>query len=603
MSQSYSFERFSHVYSHQGNIVFAAGGEEVFYISNRSGQYNIWRQRIDAVPGEAEQLTFYTDDTPRLLAESPDGKSLLFMMDHHGNERHQLYLLANGEGEAKRLTPKDEARYLISAHPFSPDGRYVTFASNAANPAALDIFRYDLATGREETLFAENLVLHPFAWSPEGRRLLLTSMQMNTDTDIHLFDVEKKETRNLTEHEGEAVHFPVMWAADGSGFYFISDRDRDFKGLAFFDLEGGAFRWVETPPWDVEQADLAGNLLAWTVNEGGYSRLHVRDTGSNRLLDLPPLPDGVIEDLSFAPSGRALAFLFSSGRQVRDLYLLDLGSGRLSKLTANDAHGIPLSVMTEPTLVSFPSADGRQIPAFLYKPHAPERNVPVLVSIHGGPEMQERPQYNYSGLYQYLLQKGIGVLAPNIRGSTGYGKTYQKLIHHDWGGAELKDIEAAAKFLRGLSWVDGKRIAIFGGSFGGFATLSALTRLPEYWACGVDLVGPSNLVTFVESVPPFWKRFMDTWVGDPETEREFLEQRSPIHYVDQIAAPLFILQGANDPRVVKAESDQIVEKLRKRGIPVRYDVYPDEGHGFTKRENLLKALGDIARFLEEHLLR
>jgi dipeptidyl aminopeptidase/acylaminoacyl peptidase len=195
------------------------------------------------------------------------------------------------------------------------------------------------------------------------------------------------------------------------------------------------------------------------------------------------------------------------------------------------------------------------------------------------------------------------VLAPNIRGSTGYGKTYQKLIHRDWGGAELKDIEAAARYLQSLDWVDAKRMGVFGGSFGGFATLSAVSRLPDYWAAAVDLVGPSNLVTFVKSVPPYWRRWMDEWVGNPEKDYDLLMERSPITYVDQIKAPLFIIQGAKDPRVVKAESDQIVERLRARGVDVRYDVYEDEGHGFTKRQNELRAWRAAAEFFEELLLR
>jgi dipeptidyl aminopeptidase/acylaminoacyl peptidase len=189
-----------------------------------------------------------------------------------------------------------------------------------------------------------------------------------------------------------------------------------------------------------------------------------------------------------------------------------------------------------------------------------------------------------------------------VRGSTGYGKTYQKLIHHDWGGNELKDFEAAVQYLHGLDWVDRDRIAVYGGSFGGFATLSCVSRLPNYWAAAVDIVGPSNLVTFAKAVPPTWRRMMAQWVGDPETEADFLMERSPITYVDQIVAPLFVIQGANDPRVVKPESDQIVAKLRERGIDVRYDVYEDEGHGFTKRENEQKAFRDMADFLEEHLL-
>jgi dipeptidyl aminopeptidase/acylaminoacyl peptidase len=226
----------------------------------------------------------------------------------------------------------------------------------------------------------------------------------------------------------------------------------------------------------------------------------------------------------------------------------------------------------------------------------------VVLSIHGGPEAQELPVYAASGLYQYWASRGIGVLAPNVRGSTGYGKTYQRLIHRDWGGDELKDFEAAARYLRSLDWVDAARLGVIGGSFGGFATLSCISRLPEYWAAAVDIFGPSNLLTAARSVPPTWRRMMAAWVGDPETEADFLLSRSPITYVDQIRAPLFVIQGANDPRVVQAESDQIVDLLRRRGIDVRYDVYPDEGHGFTKRANELKALGDAATFMEQHLV-
>jgi dipeptidyl aminopeptidase/acylaminoacyl peptidase len=263
--------------------------------------------------------------------------------------------------------------------------------------------------------------------------------------------------------------------------------------------------------------------------------------------------------------------------------------------------GIDPRRLIKPTTIRYRSFDGRMIPAYLYKPKPAGDKMPVILSIHGGPEAQERPAYLYAGLYQYWLSRGIGVLAPNIRGSTGYGKPYQMLIHRDWGGDELKDIEAAAKYLQSLDWVDARRIGVFGGSFGGFATLSAVSRLPDYWAAAVDLVGPSNLVTFVKSVPPHWLRFMDKWVGHPERDYEELMYRSPINYVDQIKAPLYIIQGAKDPRVVKAESDQIVEKLRARGVAVKYDVYEDEGHGFTKRANELKAWKDSAVFMEEHL--
>jgi dipeptidyl aminopeptidase/acylaminoacyl peptidase len=263
--------------------------------------------------------------------------------------------------------------------------------------------------------------------------------------------------------------------------------------------------------------------------------------------------------------------------------------------------GLAPAELIAPELVRYRTFDGREIPAWLYRPRGASEShpAPVVISIHGGPEAQERVEYR--ALYQFLLSRGIGVLAPNIRGSTGYGKAYQKLIHRDWGGAELKDIQATAEYARTLSWVNPHKLGIYGGSFGGFATLSAVTRLPDYWAAAVDIVGPSNLLTFVRSVPPTWRRMMAAWVGDPEEDADMLRERSPITWVESIRAPLLVLQGANDPRVVKAESDQMVERLREMGREVEYVIFADEGHGFTKRVNTLRAYRLAADFFQKHL--
>ncbi|HEX2907522.1 MAG TPA: prolyl oligopeptidase family serine peptidase, partial [Phototrophicaceae bacterium] len=283
------------------------------------------------------------------------------------------------------------------------------------------------------------------------------------------------------------------------------------------------------------------------------------------------------------------------------LYELNLQTGELLLLGQSMLGGVDPADMIEPELIEYPTFDGRMIPAWLYRPRG-QGPFPVVLSIHGGPEAQERPTYAYNGLYQYLLNRGFGILAPNIRGSTGYGISYQKLIHRDWGGAELKDIEHAAQYLQSLEWVDSNRLAVYGGSFGGFATLSAVTRLPEYWALGIDLVGPGNLITFVDAVPPFWKRFMTKWVGDPVADRDFLIERSPITYVEKIRVPLLVIQGAKDPRVVKAESDQMVARIRARGGDVRYYVDEEEGHGATRRENAIKWMRMVSEYLEEYLL-
>ena len=411
-----------------------------------------------------------------------------------------------------------------------------------------------------------------------------------------MVDIEKAR-RTATPHDGEALYVPAGWASDGSGFYLTTDEGASSGSR--YDLERNTREWVEAPEWEVEAASISsdGTRLVWAVNEDGYSRLRVRQLDGKHEPAEIELPGGVLIDMALSRDGSRLAVLWARPTHPEEIYTIDLSTGAATQITHGALGGIDDADLTEPELIRYPTFDGREIPAFLYRPDSVDGPMPVVLSIHGGPEAQERPRYAYSGLYQYLTSRGIAVLAPNIRGSTGYGKSYQKLIHRDWGGDELKDIEAAAKWLQAQDWIDAKRIGVYGGSFGGFATLSAVSRLPDYWAAAVDLVGPSNLVTFAKAVPPTWRRIMAQWVGDPETEADFLLERSPITYVDQITTPLFVIQGANDPRVVKAESDQIVERLRERGVDVRYDVYEDEGHG-TKRENELKAMRDIVTFLE-----
>lgn len=587
---------------------FSPDGREVVYATNTSGQFNVWKQSVEG--GWPWQLTAFEDQTVRSVAWSPKGDRLIFTADQHGDEFHQIYSLDLPGGWPVKLTDKPKVQHHFGSGGFSPDGSAIIYACNERNPTDMDALFWDLASGDVRPLAQGDANYFPVNFSPDGRYVTVVHFLLNTNTDILLYDLKKESAQNLTAHEGEIVFFPGPWRPDSKGFYLISDKDREFKGLAFYDLEKRKLQWVETPEWDVEDVDLSrdGRYLAWVVNEDGLSRLYVRDLRTKELLDLPPLPPGVIPSISggikFSPDGKRLAFYFATARRPTDLYVIDLESRRLIQLTHSMIGNIPEEELVEPSLVHIPTFDEREIPAWLYKPQGLEsgERTAVVLSIHGGPEAQERPMYNYTGLYQYLLSRGIGVLAPNIRGSTGYGKGYQKLIHRDWGGGELKDLEACAQYLQSLDWVDPKRLGVFGGSFGGFATLSCATRLPDYWAAAVDIVGPSNLVTFAKAVPPFWRRFMKDWVGDPDEDYEFLMERSPITYVEQLRCPILIIQGANDPRVVKGESDQMVEKLRSLGRDVEYMVFEDEGHGFTKRANELRAWRATAEFLESRLL-
>jgi dipeptidyl aminopeptidase/acylaminoacyl peptidase len=378
------------------------------------------------------------------------------------------------------------------------------------------------------------------------------------------------------------------------------DRGHDHHYVEVIDLETGAREPLIHLEWGIEHAALSADrgILAYTVNEDGYSRFHARNLAANRELEFPQMPAGVCMQFAVSRDGRRVAGLVGTGTRPFDVYVADLRQQLVSRVTESFLGGIPEVELVEPELVRYPTFDGLQVPAWLYRPKHADGRLPVLLSIHGGPEAQERTQVTRSSpFYQYLLSRGVAILAPNIRGSTGYGMAYQKLIHRDWGGAELKDIEHAARWLREQTWVDSERIAIYGASFGGFATLSAMTRLPDYWRCGIDLVGPANLVTFARAVPPHWRSSMKKWVGDPDQDAEMLMQRSPISHVEGVRAPLLVLQGARDPRVVKPESDQMVETLRALGRDVEYHVFEDEGHDFSKRANQVQAYRLIAAFL------
>jgi dipeptidyl aminopeptidase/acylaminoacyl peptidase len=580
-------------------------GSSVYFIADISGQYNLWR--VPTAGGWPEQLTTYTDQSVRSVSLSKDGKRIAFLADPSGTEKTQVFLMEAEAGWPEQVTNRPDVQYEHFGSLFSPDGRYIGYSGNAAVPTDTDIYLRDLTTGEERQLTPGGRPMNFVGFTPDGKSVLALEFKGNTDQDFWLFDIATGEGRNLTAHAGQAKYFPGPWKKDGSGFYFYSDEGREFLAVGFYDVAAGRKEYVIESDWDVEGLALSGDgkLLAYVVNEAGNSTLRIIETETGKEVPLPRMPRGVIGALKFAGKDeqRRLFLLMGTYSRANAVHVLNLESGELQVLTPSMLGQIPEEAFGEPELVHIPAFDGLMIPAWLYRPRGvtPGEQVPAMLSIHGGPETQERPEYRYTGYYQYLLSQGVAVLAPNIRGSTGFGISYQKAIHRDWGGAELKDIEACARYLQSLEWVNSEKLAVWGGSFGGFATLSAATRLPDLWACACDFCGPSNLVTFAQSVPPHWKPMMKAWVGDPDEDRDLLVERSPITYVEQVRTPLMVVQGANDPRVVKAESDQMVGRLRSMGRTVEYMVFDDEGHGFTKRSNQLKGYAAMADFLVRHL--
>ena len=475
----------------------------------------------------------------------------------------------------------------------------------------MDVWIRDLETGETRHVFGEGMYAFAVDWSPDGTKLLAVDFRHNSDSSIHLIDVESGDAEELTPHDDDGLYAPGPWAADGSGFYLLTDEGREFQRARVLRPRRRPLRvGRDARRTTSRQVTISGDgrVLAWLVNVDGWElaeaprpRIRTGPTGSRASRRRAPAPDRSHARRSPCPQdGSQVAVILSGPRRPPEVWVAETGAAG-SRAVTESRIGVPREdELADVELIGYPTFDGREIPAWLYRPEI-EGRLPVVLSIHGGPEAQEHPLYH--PLYQYLLSRGIAVLATNIRGSTGYGKSYQRLIQRDWGGGDMKDWEHAVKWLHEQDWVDADRIGVYGGSYGGFATLTCVTRLPDYWAAAVDIVGPSNLVTFAKAVPPSWRRMMKRFVGDPEEDAELLLERSPMTYIENVKTPLLVIQGAKDPRVVKGESDQLVDRLRELGREVEYVVFEDEGHGFTKRQNEVKAMSLAAGWFERHLSR
>jgi dipeptidyl aminopeptidase/acylaminoacyl peptidase len=586
-------------------LAISPDGSEVAYVDDTGGQFNISVQALEA--GPVRRLTSFVNSAVRRVVWHPSGRSLIFQADAAGTEKVQLYEVGIDGGEPQALTDVPTASFALAfGPPVSPDGQRLAYSGNDRTRGAQDVLLKDLKSGTVERVFDAGGRMYAGHWSPDGAHLTAVDWrENNSDHIVHVIPADGGDPVRVTPNAGEPATYGLgPWLPDGSGFLVVSNAGREFTGLAVLDAATGELSWLDTPDWDVERVALSadGKTLIWTVNIDGATQLRGRDLSSGAALPLLELPRGVVREHTVSPDGRHLVFGFASATAPWNVVVLDLATGELRQLTDNRPAAANPAGLVEPEIVRFRADDGLEIPAYLYRPRDVTDPVGVVLAVHGGPAAQELPDYCYDGLFQALAARGMAVLAPNVRGSTGYGKAYMRLNFRDWGGGDLADCAAAVRWLRAQSWVDPSLIGVYGSSYGGFVVLSCLSRLADLdWAAGVDLCGPSNLVTFTRSQPPTWRHKVAVMIGDPDTDEEFLRSRSPVTYADDIRAPLFVIQGANDPRVPQPESDQIVETLRARGVAVRYDVYADEGHGFSKRENLMRMRTDVVDFLAEHL--
>ena len=588
----------------QETMALSYDGKLLAYADDAAGQFNT--VVMDVESGDRRRLTDLSRGSVRSVDWSPDGASLVYFADTGGDERAQMYVCDSDGGHSRSLTGNPAAQYRPPrGRPFSPDGRLVAYSGNDRLPSDDDVLVHNIVTGEITRIQIGSGLVFAGHWSPDGQQLTIVHWRRGMeDHAMYVWSAEDRSVRQLTSDEVVTTYAPGQWLPDGSGFLVRSHGTRDFIGLAVIDAHTGGMTWLDTPEWDVEMMAMSGdgNVAAWLVNVDGGSELRARDMRTGQNIPAAELPAAVVRDMVLTPDGSRAVIQLSTPTRPNNLAVFDIATGDLHWLTDAVPMGADPAGFVEPTFVHYPTRSGHQLPAYVFRPDHASAPIGVVISVHGGPTSQERPNYRYDGFYQHLVKAGIAVFAPNIRGSSGYGHRAEQAIYGKWGTIDLEDIEDSVTYLRSQPWVDPTRIGIYGASYGGFVVLSAVARQPELgWAAAVSQYGISNLVTAAKASPPTWRNWVNTAIGNYETDAASMLSRSPITYADSIRAPLLIVQGANDVRVPQAESDQIVEALRKRSVPVRYDVYPDEGHGFTHRDNQIKSDSDSADFLIQHL--
>lgn len=486
------------------------------------------------------------------------------------------------------------------------DSRSFFVGSNERDPRYFDVYEYAVDGFERELLYRNEEGLDFGGVSPDRRWIALVKPISTSDSDVYLLDRESGDLLNLTAHEGFEQNFPAGFSPDGRTLLLTTDQGAEFAYLVAYDLARAERKELLRPEWDVMGADYSksGEYLAVRINNDARTEIRVFRAATMAPVELPELPEAEISGVRFSDDDSTLAFYASSARSPRDLYVSAVGGGDIRRLSDTLNPEIDPEHLVAPEVVRFASYDGIEVPGLLYRPHGAgdEARAPAVISIHGGPGGQSR--VGYSEGTQYLVNHGYAVYAINNRGSLGYGKTFYRLDDRRHGEADLDDVVASKAMLAATGWIDPERIGVMGGSYGGYLTLAALTFRPEEFACGVDLFGISNWVRTMESIPPWWESFklaLYQELGDPATDQERLRRISPLFHAQQIQRPLMVLQGANDPRVLKVESDEIVEAAKANGVPVEYLVFEDEGHGFQNKENRSEAWEAILRFLDRHL--
>jgi dipeptidyl aminopeptidase/acylaminoacyl peptidase len=580
---------------------FSADGSQLAYSSNSSGIFNVYK--IPVSGGDSSALTESTTDAMRIVSWFPNDDRLLYSADQGGNELNHIYLL-DADGNSTDLTPGEKLKAEFFGWARDLQSFYVV--SNERDERYFDLYQYQVDSLERELVYQNDNGMDVQAISWDGRQLALGKTNTTRDSDVYLYDRESGSSRLLTGHEGDESNQAADFTPSGD-LLLLTDRDSEFVHLVRINLASDARELLFQPAWDIMYAGYsrAGKYFLTAINADARTELKLFNAADFSPAELPAMPAGDLNQIVFSADDGKLAMYVGDSRTPNDLYVLDLaGGGQPRRLVTSLNPAIDREQLVDGKVTRFAAADGTQIPGLLYLPKeaSASNKVPGLVWVHGGPGGQSR--LNYSALMQYLINHGYAVYAINNRGSSGYGKTFFGMDDRRHGEADLADVVQSKQFLIDTGVIDPERIGIMGGSYGGYMVLAALAFEPEVFDAGVNIFGVSNWLRTLTSIPPWWESFrlaLYAEMGDPTTDEERLRRISPLFHAERIRKPLIVLQGANDPRVLQVESDEIVAAVKANQVPVEYLVFPDEGHGFVNRANEIRGYRAVKEFLDLHL--
>jgi dipeptidyl aminopeptidase/acylaminoacyl peptidase len=582
---------------------FSHDGKRLAYLSDEGGRLDVWVQPVAG--GKPVQVT-HVAGVLHAFAFSPVSDDLLYEADAGGNDETRLYLTDAAGRAPRELVPGLPAGARAGYLAWARDGRSFLYITNLPGQDFTEIHQRELASGSTETLWKSPANLSFSLASPDLRRAVFQEVLSDVDFNLYLFERGAAEPVPLTPHEGAVAFTPTAFSPDGGTLYYTSTAEGEYTALYAMDLKTRASRLVHRRDWDVDTGEVSrgGRYLVTVTNADGTPEVELEELATGRTVPLPhPALGGAFVPVAFSGSDRYLAATLVTDTAPESLYLIDLAKGSARPL----AESLPSSLrgrrMAAGKAVRIRSFDGLEVPALLYQPEGPGP-FPAVIDVHGGPNAQSKRRF--SGLRQYLVSKGYAVLAPNVRGSTGYGKTYARMDDLDLGGAPLQDLLACKRWLAANARVDGSRVAVLGASYGGYMALAAAAFTPEEFAAHVDYFGISDFKSLVESYPPYWavySPFTFRKYGDPKNPEHarYQHDRSPIHFTDRVRRPLLVVQGENDPRVKRDQSDRLVAALAGREVPVHYLMLPGEGHGFSRNASRLRAWEATDRFLDRYL--